>query len=109
MSKSKKILASIGVVISLAGGATGEYYLLPDERINGRHFKENLTTNELKVATETLISDIKARKDNFTLNEVFAIEDIIDYKCPNGVKIENFTGKLSTNDLENMLNGKCNL
>jgi hypothetical protein len=102
--KKKAIVTVMILTVSISGG---DYYFNDRIKINGRQINETFTPNEfikLKNKMENVLtSDFKSIQD------VFSIEDIINYNCPNGFSVGEINGEISVSQIKKLLNGNCKI
>ena len=72
--------------------------------INGRQLKgdfDDATYNQIVV---DLKNALETRPNQMTINEVFSVQDIINYKCPNGFSVQD---NPTINQTEKLMDGNC--
>ena len=104
---ARRALAGIGIVVALGGGVTGDYYLNPRIAVHGREIQENITPHELDSTKAALKAAIATRPHEMTVNEAFAIEDIVNYNCPNGCSVGAIEGGSTIGQVNTLLDGNC--
>ena len=78
-----------------------------DQVLKGRQLNGALTKNELT----DLRTELKNKLDtkSSSINVEFAVEDVINFNCPNGFKINNVNGAISVAQIKNLIDGNCGL
>lgn len=102
MNKPAKIIAGLGIIIAAVGGVTTSYYLKENKCIHGRQVNQCFTQYEFNNLVAQL--KVKVKNGSLTLNDVFAVEDVINYRCP-----KKSATILKPSSIINFLSGKCNL
>lgn len=107
VTPARRALAGLGVIVSLAGGVTGDYYLNPRIAVHGREIQENITPYELAQTRGALKQAIAERPHAMTINEAMAVEDIVNYSCPNGFSVGPVDGGITVAQINTLLDGNC--
>lgn len=104
---ASKIIAGIGLIISLAGATQVPYYLVANKVVQGREIKGSLTGYEYDSTVIALKADIDTGK--ITINQEFAIQDIVNYKCPKGFSVGEMKGGITAAQVKALLDGNCGI
>lgn len=102
-----KIAAALGIAAILVIQLPGvNYNIIADEHVQGRELNTDLTSKQLDDIKTGMKSALLARQI-LNLNQVFAIEDVINYSCPGIKTIRNISGGITTQQLINFIDGNC--
>lgn len=102
-------LGMVGVVTLSSGNDDPLEDLTAPPVFIGRQLKGNINSSEFSQVKAHIKDAIDARPYKLSINEAFAIEDIINANCPNGFRISDVRGAVTIAQLKDLLDGNCGL
>ena len=79
------------------------------KKIRGRQLKEDLTPHEFTQVKDELKTVLLARPHGLSIQEQFAVEDIINFNCPRGFSVGALNGGITIAQINTLLDGNCGL
>ena len=77
------------------------------KKIRGRQLKKNLTLHEFNQVKNEMKNILSTRPTDISIQEQFAIEDIINFNCPKGFSVGEINGSISVTQIQTLLDGNC--
>lgn len=106
----KKLATSLSVIALLAGGLPAtDYYLIPEKDVQGREIRAELTPYQFDSIRDSLKEKLDKEPQNISVNQSFAIQDIINYNCPNGFSVGEVKGSITIEQVKTLLDGNCGI
>ena len=76
--------------------------------ICGRQIKASFTDEEVASMIAEMKGIIATRPNQMIINEIFAMQDLVNFKCPNGFVFTGLQGEIPVSRVNKLLDGVCN-